>query len=189
MSFHLCRWSWDRGLRGERQTRKATFPQTRERSLRRLGRRVPQARETGGPRRARVDASGGQAPPRADRDPSEQVASANPRGPRPIPRGGDKGALRDGGVRHRDHPGDVGDPAANPVHPTPSGRVIRPRAAEQSAPPSAAACTAGRKTGGPLYGAAAPGGGGRHPEADPRRAPSATLGLQCHPYGTLPRDR
>jgi len=63
-------------------------------------------------------------------------------------------------------PGDVGDPAANPVHPTPSGRVIRPRAAEQSAPPSAAARTAGRKTGGPLHGAAAPGGGGR-PQADP----------------------
>ena len=65
-------------------------------------------------------------------------------------------------------PGDVGGPAANPVHHTPSGRVNRPRAAEQSAPPSAAARTAGRKTDGPLYGAAAPGGGGRlhlHPEA------------------------
>jgi len=66
-------------------------------------------------------------------------------------------------------PGDVGDPAANPVHPTPSGRANQPRAAEQSAPPSAAACTAGRKTDGPLYGAAALGGGGRPepPEADP----------------------
>ena len=63
-------------------------------------------------------------------------------------------------------PGDDGDPAANPVHHPPSGRVNQPRAAEQSAPPSAAACTAGRKTDGPLYGAAAPGGGGR-PEADP----------------------
>ena len=63
-------------------------------------------------------------------------------------------------------PGDDGDPAANPVHHPSSGRVNQPRAAEQSAPPSAAACTAGRKTGGPLYGAAAPGGGGR-PEADP----------------------
>ena len=86
-------------------------------------------------------------------------------------------------------PGDVGDPAANPVHHPSSGRVTWPRAAEQSAPPSAAARTAGRKTGEPLYGAAAPGGGGRHPEADPRRAPSATLGLQCHPSGTPPRDR
>ena len=63
-------------------------------------------------------------------------------------------------------PGDVGDPAANPVHHPSSGRVNQPRAAEQSAPPSAAACTAGRKTDGPLYDAAAPGGGGR-PEADP----------------------
>ena len=88
-------------------------------------------------------------------------------------------------------PGDVGDPAANPVHHPPSGRVTRPRAAEQSAPPSAAARTAGRKTDGPLYGAAAPGGGGRphpHPEAGPHRAPSAPLGLQCHPSGTPPRD-
>ena len=50
--------------------------------------------------------------------------------------------------------GDVGDPAANPVHPTPSGRVTRPRAAKQSAPPSAATRTAGRKTDGPLHGAA-----------------------------------
>ena len=41
------------------------------------------------------------------------------------------------------------------------GRDNQPRAAEQSAPPSAAACIAGRKTGRPLYGAAAPGGGGR----------------------------
>ena len=63
-------------------------------------------------------------------------------------------------------PGDDGDPAANPVHHPSSGRVNQPRAAEQLAPPSAAACTAGRKTDGPLYGAAAPGGGGR-PEADP----------------------
>ena len=63
-------------------------------------------------------------------------------------------------------PGDDGDPAANPVHHPPSGRVNQPRAAEQLAPPSAAACTAGRKTDGPLYGAATPGGGGR-PEADP----------------------
>ena len=60
-------------------------------------------------------------------------------------------------------PGDDGDPAANPVHQPPSGRANQPRAAEQRAPfPSAAACThAGRKTEGPLYGAAAPGGGGR----------------------------
>ena len=60
-------------------------------------------------------------------------------------------------------PGDDGDPAANPVHQPPSGRANQPRAAEQRAPfPSAAACThAGRKTEGPLYGAAAPGGVGR----------------------------
>ena len=60
-------------------------------------------------------------------------------------------------------PGDDGDPAANPVHQPPSGRANQPRAAEQRAPfPSAAACThAGRKTEGPLYGAAATGGGGR----------------------------
>ena len=64
-------------------------------------------------------------------------------------------------------PGDDGAPAANPVHQPPSGRANWPHAAEQSAPhPSAAAYTAGRKTGGPLHGAAAPGGGGR-PEADP----------------------
>ena len=45
-----------------------------------------------------------------------------------------------------------GGPAANPVHHLPSGRVNQPRAA---------ACIAGRETEGPLYGAAAPGGGGR----------------------------
>ena len=64
-------------------------------------------------------------------------------------------------------PGDDGTPDPNPVHHPSSGRVNQPRAAEQLAPPSAAACTAGRKTDGPLSGAAAPGGGGRHPEADP----------------------
>ena len=89
-------------------------------------------------------------------------------------------------------PGDVGDPAANPVHHPSSGRVNRPRATEQSAPSSAGARTAGRETGGPLYGAAAPGGGGRphhlQSEAGPRRAPPAPLGLQCQPYGTPPRD-
>jgi len=63
-------------------------------------------------------------------------------------------------------PGDDGTPDPNPVHHPSSGRVNQPRAAEQLAPPSAAACTAGRKTDGPLHGAAAPGGGGR-PEADP----------------------
>ena len=63
-------------------------------------------------------------------------------------------------------PGDDGTPDPNPVHHPSSGRVNQPRAAEQLAPPSAAACTAGRKTDGPLSGAAAPGGGGR-PEADP----------------------
>ena len=88
-------------------------------------------------------------------------------------------------------PGDVGDPAANPVHHPSSGRVTWPRAAEQSAPSSAAARTASRETGGPLYGAATPGGGGRphpHPEAGPRRAPPAPLGPQCHHSGNPPRD-
>ena len=96
-------------------------------------------------------------------------------------------ARQQGQGRH----GDVGDPAANPVHHPSSGRVSQPRAAEQSAPPSAAACIAGRETGGPLYGAAAPGGGGRphlQSEAGPRRAPPAP-GLQCQPHGTPPRDR
>ena len=100
-------------------------------------------------------------------------------------------ALAAAAARQQGRPGDVGDPAANPVHHPSSGRVNQPRAAEQSAPPRAAACTAGRETDGPLYGAAAPGGGGRlhlHPEAGPRRAPSAPLGLQCHPSGTPPRD-
>ena len=94
-------------------------------------------------------------------------------------------------LQRRPGAGDVGDPAANPVHHPPSGRVNRPRAAEQPAPPSAAARTAGRKTDGPLYGAATPGGGGRlhlQPEAGPRRAPSAPLGLQCQPHGAPPRD-
>ena len=68
-------------------------------------------------------------------------------------------ALAAAAARQRGRPGDVGDPAANPVHHPSSGRVTRPRATEQSAPPSAAARTAGRKTDGPLYGAAAPGGG------------------------------
>ena len=88
-------------------------------------------------------------------------------------------------------PGDDGTPDPNPVHHPSSGRVNQPRAAEQSAPPSAAACTAGRETDGPLYGAAAPGGGGRlhlQSEAGPRRAPPAPLGLQCQPYGNPPRD-
>ena len=44
---------------------------------------------------------------------------------------------------------------------TSMGGHLATRAAEQRAPPSAAACIAGRKTEGPLYGAAAPGGGGR----------------------------
>jgi hypothetical protein len=77
------------------------------------------------------------------------------------------------------------------VHHPSSGRVTWPRAAEQSAPSSAAARTASRETGGPLYGAATPGGGGRphpHPEAGPRRAPPAPLGPQCHHSGTPPRD-
>ena len=81
-----------------------------------------------------------------------------------------RAALAAAAARRQGRPGDVGDPAANPVHHPSSGRVIRPRAAEQSAPPSAAARTAGRKTDGPLYGAAAPGGGGRlhlQSEADP----------------------
>ena len=94
-------------------------------------------------------------------------------------------------------PGDDGDPAANPVHQHPSGRVNQPRAAEQRATfPSAAACThAGRKTEGPLYGAAAPGGGGRTgldaEQADAaEHLPSATLGLSPgHTSGNPPRDR
>ena len=97
-------------------------------------------------------------------------------------------ARQQGQGRH----GDVGDPAANPVHHPSSGRVTWPRAAEQSAPLSAAARTASRETGGPLYGAATPGGGGRphpHPEAGPRRAPPAPLGPQCHHSGNPPRDR
>ena len=77
-----------------------------------------------------------------------------------------RAALAAAAARQRGRPGDVGDPAANPVHHPSSGRVTWPRAAEQSAPSSAAARTASRKTDGPLSGAAAPGGGGR-PEADP----------------------
>ena len=89
-------------------------------------------------------------------------------------------------------PGDDGTPDPNPVHHPSSGRVTWPRAAEQSAPLSAAARTASRETGGPLYGAATPGGGGRphpHPEAGPRRAPPAPLGPQCHHSGNPPRDK
>ena len=82
--------------------------------------------------------------------------------------------------------GDVGDPAANPVHPPPSGRVTRPRAAKQSAPPSAATRTAGRKTDGPLHGAAAPGGGGR-PQAGPAaRLPQHSGSNAIHDSVTRP---
>ena len=86
-------------------------------------------------------------------------------------------------------PGDDGTPDPNPVHHPSSGRVNQPRAAEQLAPPSAAACTAGRKTDGPLYGAAGP-RWRRSARSRPRRAPSATLGPSPgHPSGNPPRDR
>ena len=85
-------------------------------------------------------------------------------------------------------PGDDGTPDPNPVHHPSSGRVNQPRAAEQLAPPSAAACTAGRKTDGPLSGAAAPGGGGR-PEADPAaRLPHHSGFNAIHPV-TRPATR
>ena len=92
-------------------------PLRQGRLLRRLGRHVPRARETGGPHRARVDTSGGQAPPCAARGSSGQVASASPRGPRPRPRAGDKDALRHDRERHREdrhrrHPGGGGARAA-----------------------------------------------------------------------------
>ena len=86
-------------------------------------------------------------------------------------------------------PGDDGDPAANPVHQPPSGRANQPRAAEQRAPPpSAAACThAGRKTEGPLYGAAAPGGVGRAGLLEYTTEPSADRAVRLpQPSGPYP---
>ena len=95
-------------------------------------------------------------------------------------------------------PGDDGGPAANPVHHLPSGRVNQPRAAGQRAPPSAAACIAGRETEGPLYGAAAPGGGGRagleaivhRARPTPPRASRNPRALTRPPIGKpAPRDK
>ena len=163
------------------------------RQLRRLGWHGPRAMGAGEPRRARAVASsrarlaarGGRAPPQGVRGsqrnrrdqarrqgPSPYKSNLNQAGQPPGPTTSFTTTSAAGarGLPARP-PGDDGAPAANPVHQPPSGRANWPHAActnpEQSAPhPSAAAYTAGRKTGGPLHGAAAPGGGGR-PQADP----------------------
>jgi len=79
---------------------------------------------------------------------------------------------------------DDGDPDASPVNHTSSGRVNRSLADVQLAPLSADACTAGRGTGAPLYGAAAPVGGG----AGAGPPVPANLGPHGQPLGTRPRD-
>ena len=109
------------------------------RLLRRPGRHVPQAREAGGPLRARRDASGVRAHPRAGPGPAGQGMGTSPRaeGKRPLRRGGERHRAPRA-LRHRRRPGGGGGPPAGPPRgrwgPRRKPRAPHPQRASQPAP-------------------------------------------------------
>ena len=99
--------------KGGRHGRRSSLRQGR--SLRRPERHVPRAREAGGPRRARGDASGARARPRAGPDPAGQGTSTRPReGGRPPLRHDRERHRAPRALRHQGRPGGGGGPPAGP---------------------------------------------------------------------------